>query len=281
MTRPWETVATVVTKDGSLDLRRRGEKDFLITIDGRILMSSATHRSEDALAALACDSLRQKPEARVLVSGLGMGYTLRAALDVLRADAKVTVAELNRPVVEWCEGPLGELTNNAARDPRVKLEVIDVSKLISHVAKNPRMHRFDAIVLDMYEGPQNQVGPNDPLYGLFAVRKARAALTSTGIFAVWCEGPSMAFERSLKGAGFRFTLERVGRGARTHHVYLAHATARLEVPEEEETNTSRRPGPNAASRKRDTARTPVQKSRPVRSSTSSRNSPAPHKRRPS
>jgi spermidine synthase len=280
MTRPWETVATVVTKDGSLDLRRRGEKDFLITIDGRILMSSATHRSEDALAALACDALRQKPEARVLVSGLGMGYTLRAALDVLRADAKVTVAELNRAVVEWCEGPLGELTANAARDPRVKLEVIDVSKLISHVAKNPRMHRFDAIVLDMYEGPQNQVGPNDPLYGMFAVRKVRAALTATGVFAVWCEGPSAAFERSLKGAGFRFTLERVGRGARTHHVYLAHATARLEVPEEEATSSPRRPGPNA-SRKRDTARTPVQKARPVRSSTSSRNAPPPHKRRPS
>lgn len=227
MTRPWETLATVVTRDGSLELRRRGEKDFLITIDGRILMSSATHRSEDALAKLACEPLREKSGARVLVSGLGMGYTLRAALDVLRDDAIVTVAELNPAVVEWCGGPLGELTQNAARDPRVKLEVADVSKLVAHVAKNPRMHRFDAIVLDMYQGPQHQVGPNDPLYGVYAVRRARDALTPTGTFAVWCEGPSMGFERALRGAGFRFTLEREGRGARTHHVYLAHATPEL------------------------------------------------------
>jgi len=231
MARPWETVSTVVTKDGSLALRRRGEKDFLITIDGRILMSSATHRSEVALATLACDGLRQKPEARVLVSGLGMGYTLRAALDVLPADARVTVAELNRPVVEWCEGPLGALTAHAARDPRVKLEVIDVAKLIGHVAKNPRMHRFDAIVLDMYEGPQTQVGPNDTLYGVYAVRRVRDALTAAGVFAVWCEGPSLGFERALKSAGFRFTLERVGRGARTHHVYVAHVVPRLPEPE--------------------------------------------------
>ena len=102
MALPWETLASVSTADGALDLRRRGEKDFLITIGGRILMSSAAHRSEDALAKLACVGLRKKKRARVLVSGLGMGFTLRAALDELADDAEVTVAELNAVVVEWC-----------------------------------------------------------------------------------------------------------------------------------------------------------------------------------
>lgn len=271
MTRPWETLATVETKDGSLELRRRGESDFLITIDGRILMSSAAHRSEVALATLACEPLRQKGGARVLVSGLGMGYTLRAALDVLPADAIVTVAELNPAVVEWCGGPLGELTKNAARDPRVKLEVADVSKLVAHVAKNPRMHRFDAIVLDMYEGPQNQVGENHPLYGFFAVRKARDALTPTGTFAVWCEGPSASFERSLRAAGFRFSLERVGRGARTHHVYVAHATPDLRPTEGEGSSPA---GDRAK------GRAPTRKGPPSRGAAPTRKGPRTPKRRP-
>ena len=276
MTRPWETLATVVTKDGSLELRRRGESDFLITIDGRILMSSAAHRSEAALATLACEPLRQKGGARVLVSGLGMGYTLRAALDVLPADAIVTVAELNPAVVEWCGGPLGELTKNAARDPRVKLEVGDVSKIVAHVAKNPRMHRFDAIVLDMYEGPQNHVGENHPLYGFFAVRRARAALTPTGTFAVWCEGPSASFERSLRAAGFRFSLERVGRGARTHHVYVAHASPELH-PSEGEGSPSDRKSPAGDRTKRSA---PARKGPPSRGVAPARKGPRSPKRRP-
>src|SRR6185369_1452532 len=123
------------TPDGQLDLRRRGEKDFLITIAGRVLMSSAAHRSEDKLAELACAGLARKRRARVLVSGLGMGFTLRAALDQLGPDAEVTVAELNPVVVEWCtSGPLAPLTASAACDPRVTVEVADVSVHIARLA---------------------------------------------------------------------------------------------------------------------------------------------------
>ncbi len=221
MTRPWETIATVETAEGPLDLRRRGEKDFLITIRGRVLMTSAAHRSEDALAKLACAGLREKPKARVLVSGLGMGFTLRAALDELGADALVTVAELNEVVVDWCEGPLGSLTGHAALDPRVTVEVADVAEHLAEVARNPGAARFDAIVLDMYEGPHTQVRPSDPLYGPAAVLRTKKALAPGGVFAVWCEAASPAFERALRDAGFAHSLEKAGKGARIHHVYIA------------------------------------------------------------
>ncbi len=230
MTRPWETIATVETAEGPLDLRRRGDKDFLITIRGRVLMTSAAHRSEDALAKLACAGLRNKPKARVLVSGLGMGFTLRAALDELGADAQVTVAELNEVVVDWCEGPLGALTGNAALDPRVSLEVVDVAEHLAELARNPGAPRYDAVVLDMYEGPHTRVRPSDPLYGPAAVARTKKALSPGGVFAVWCEAASPAFERALRDAGFAYALEKAGKGARIHHVYLARDSGRAPRP---------------------------------------------------
>lgn len=225
MALPWETLASVATPEGPLALRRRGAKDFLITINGRVLMSSAAHRSEDALAKLACAGLRRRPRARVLVSGLGMGFTLRAAVDELGDDAEVTVAELNPVVLEWCKGPLGPLVGNVVDDPRVRVEIEDVAVHIADVAQRKDVRRFDAIVLDMYEGPQQNVRPSDPLYGPIAIRHVRNALTPDGVFAVWCEGASAGFEQSLRKAGFAYRLERAGRGARIHCVYLARAGA--------------------------------------------------------
>jgi spermidine synthase len=221
MTRPWVSVEQVDTPDGELVLRRRGETDFLITIRGRVLMTSAMHRSEVALAKWGCAGLRETKGARVLVSGLGMGFTLRAALDELPACAEIVVAELNPVVAQWCEGPLGAITNNAASDPRVSVQIIDVAKLLEQTAVDARARRFDAIVLDMYEGPHMRVHPNDPLYGPRAVMRAQKALSKSGTLAVWCEGKSTGFERALGDAGFRFSLEREGRGARLHHVYVA------------------------------------------------------------
>jgi spermidine synthase len=222
---PWETLASVPTAAGALALLRRGEKDFLITIDGRVLMSSAAHRSEDALAKLACAGLRKRPRARVLVSGLGMGFTLRAALDELADDAEVTVAELNAVVVDWCKGPLAPAIGDAARDPRVTVHVVDVAVRIADVARALDVPRFDAIVLDMYEGPQTRVRPSDPLYGPSAVLRVRQALAPDGVFAVWCEGPSAGFEQSLRAAGFQYRLQRPARGARVHYVYTASCSA--------------------------------------------------------
>ena len=211
---------------------RRGEKDFLLTIGGRVLMSSAAHRSEAALAERACAGLRDRRRARVLVSGLGMGFTLRAALDQLADDAQVTVAELNAVVVAWCRGPLAPLIADAAADPRVTLEIVDVAALLARVAQGGDAPRFDAIILDLHEGPQNRLRPDDPLYGTAAVERARQALATGGVFAVWCEAPSAGFERSLRAAGFEHRIERVGRGARMHYVYIARvSTKRIGRPE--------------------------------------------------
>jgi spermidine synthase len=219
--RPWKKIASVPTPEGALELHQRGEKDFLIFINGRVLMSSAAHRSEDALAKLACAELGGRPRPRVLLSGLGMGFTLRAALDELADDAHVTVAEVNPVVVDWCKGPLASLITGAASDPRVTLEIVDVAVRIGAVARHAEAPRFDAIILDMYEGPPSHVRPSDPLYGSRALLHTKKALTKNGVFAVWGEGPSAGFERSLREAGFSFRGARAGRGARIHHVYIA------------------------------------------------------------
>lgn len=215
--KPWETLATAETAEGTLALRRRSAHDYLITIQGRILMSSAQHRSEDALAHLGCAGLAA--DARVLVSGLGMGYTLRAALDKLDANATVEVAELNGVVVEWCSRWLGTLNGEATRDPRVTVHVEDVATTIARAAKQgPRFH---AIMLDMYEGPQAKVPDDHPLYGVQALSRVRAALHPGGVFAVWCESASTGFERALARSGFHFRVHREGRGARMFLVVRA------------------------------------------------------------
>src|SRR5262245_24103045 len=144
MSLPWRTLASVPTDEGALELRQRGEKDFLITIAGRVLMTSAARRSEEALSTLALEGVRAR---RVLIGGLGLAYTLRAAPDVLAKDAAVTVAELTAQVVEWCRGPLAVLTANAVSDPRVRVVVDDVAHVIAG------SQGLDAIILDLYEGP--------------------------------------------------------------------------------------------------------------------------------
>lgn len=219
MTLPWTTLASVATADGQLDLLRRGEKDFLITIDKRVLMTSAAHRSEVVLAELACEGLRNVAKARVLVSGLGMGYTLRAALDGLAEDAEATVCELNPVTVEWCNGPLASLTNGAASDPRVTTEIVDVTAHIAAVGSK----KYNAIILDLYEGPQTRVRPDDPLYGPGAVKAAARALVPGGVYAVWGEARSAGFEQILSAAGFTFTFHRPGRGGLRHAVYIARS----------------------------------------------------------
>src|SRR5438552_6032433 len=145
---PWQTIATAQTHDGLLELRRRGDNEYLILIAGRVLMNSASRRSEEALATLACGELKTTTGPRVLVGGLGMAFTLRAVLDGLGATAKITVAELNADIVAWCRGPLAASTAHAVDDPRVQIELADVAAVIA--AAKPGS--YDAIVLDLYEG---------------------------------------------------------------------------------------------------------------------------------
>jgi spermidine synthase len=221
MTRPWDTLDTVTTPEGPLALKRRGESDYLITLSGRVVMTSAAHRSEDALATLGCAGLGGERPSRVLVGGLGMGFTLRAALDALGPRARVTVAELNAVVAAWCQGPLAPLTRGAAVDPRVSIVVADVNTVLA--AARPAHERFDAVLLDLYQGPQARVRPGDPLYGPAATARARGALVPGGVLAVWCEQPSPGYEQALATAGFTVEKHRAGRGGRVHLIYVGRA----------------------------------------------------------
>ncbi|MGD2115700.1 MAG: spermidine synthase [Acidobacteriota bacterium] len=222
MARPWETLDRLETDEGTMELRRRGEKEFLITVAGRVLMSSAAHRSEMALAESACAHLAGRPAPRVLIGGLGMGFTLRAALDHLPADARVVVAELQPTVIEWCRGPLAELTGRAVEDRRAEIVVADVAERIDRAAEGGTGDRYDAILLDLYEGPREVSGGDDaPFYGRRALQTTRAALARGGVFGVWSEDPDPAFERRLRGNGFRVERLRPRSGGPRHVVYLA------------------------------------------------------------
>lgn len=228
MARPWVALERVATPRGELELRRRGAADYLITLAGRVVMTSAARRSEEMLGARAAEALEGRRAPRVLLGGLGMGFTLRAALDRLPVDARVHVAELNREVIAWCRGPLAPLTAGALSDPRVEVAAQDVVDLIAHaalVARRGGAARLDAIVLDLYEGPRTGSGAaRDPVYGERALARARAALAPGGVLAVWGEAPDRGFERRLASAGFRVARQRAGRGGRRHAVYLALAS---------------------------------------------------------
>ncbi len=130
MARSWQTIDRAETDAGLLELRRRGAGDYLITIEGRVLMNSHANRSEIALATLALSRLAASASPRVLIGGLGMGCTLRAALDALPATAWVRVAELHPAVVRWCGGPLAPLNREVLADPRVEVCGVDVADLI-------------------------------------------------------------------------------------------------------------------------------------------------------
>ncbi len=219
MRRPWQTIEQVDTDEGPLVLKRRGD-EFLITIRGQVLMSSRATRSEEALATLACTPIAGRRSPSVLIGGLGLGFTLRAALDALPRSARVAVAELSEPVIRWCRNEVAVLSGRALDDPRVFPEVVDVATLIRG---NPA--RWDAIIVDLYEGPHTPTqGEHDPCYGWTALKRTRRALKPGGIFAVWSEGPDQAFQRRLERVGFKGIERRnPGRGARRHVVYLARA----------------------------------------------------------
>jgi len=215
VTKSWVTLERVDTADGPLELRRRGERDFLILLAGRVLMNSAAHRSELALASQACARLAGHASPSLLIGGLGMGFTLRAALDALPADARVCVAELHPCVVDWCRGVLAPLTGGAALDPRVGIELGDVGVQIRQAARGG--DRFDAILLDLYTGPGGGGACFEP--GMLAA--ARAALAPGGVYAVWSERPDPVFEKRLRAAGFDAVRSRPGRGGLRHAVYTA------------------------------------------------------------
>jgi spermidine synthase len=223
--RAWETLDTVETAEGRMELRRRGpqdeKSDFVITVADRVLMSSMAHLTEVAVAEIACGEVAGREQPRVLIGGLGMGFTLRAALDALPRTGRVVVAEINAAVVRWCRGPLAHLTERAAMDFRSKIVVGDVAEIIAGAARDPEQ-RFDAIILDLYEGPRRATqGREDPFYGPIALKRTRQALTGKGVLAVWSEEPDAAFEKALRTGGFNVERRKPGKGGPRHSVYLA------------------------------------------------------------
>ncbi len=215
--KPWETLATASTRDGgSLELLRH-DGDYVIRADGYDLMTSRKHRSEEAMMALA---LPDPPEgACVLIGGLGMGYTLGAALALLPQSARVVVSELIPEVVEWNRGPLGPLANHPLDDVRTEIVLEDVAKVIGGSEA-----RFDAILLDVDNGPDDDTrGYNSGLYTPAGLAAARRALRPGGVLAVWSAGGDRRFERVLRTCGFRPSTHRVpahGKRGRRHVVFV-------------------------------------------------------------
>lgn len=216
---PWETLGRARAGDAELVLMRRG-RDFSIRASGRELMSSRSSGSERALAELGCARAVGLPQPRVLVGGLGMGYTLRAALDLLPEGAEVVVAELVAEVVEWNRDVLAALAGRPLDDPRVSVAVGDVAE----VAR--RAPPFDAILLDVDNGPAAFTrASNAGLYGDRGVAALRSALRASGVLAVWSAGPDARFVDRLRSHGFDPAVEsvRARDGGRARHtIFLGH-----------------------------------------------------------
>jgi spermidine synthase len=185
-------------------------------------MNSRANRSEVALGRLACAHLQNRVSPRVLVGGLGMGFTLKAVLDSLPDTGRVVVAELNPVVVRWCQGPLAGLTDSAVNDQRVTVEIADVADLIRRSGRPGEEEGFDAVVLDLYKGPHyHSHKRDDPLYGSNAIVNTRKVLKPDGVFAVWGENYDAEFDKRLCDAGFSVKSERPGRGGLRHVVFVA------------------------------------------------------------
>ena len=204
---------------GELRLFQRGA-EFSIMLGGNELMNSRLSGSEEALARLACGKIAGRSRPRVLIGGLGMGFTLRAALDALPADAEVIVAELVPPVVAWARGPLSDLFAGSIADARVEIIEKDVGDPISTSRAS-----YDAILLDVDNGPDGLSRPeNDRLYSAAGLSRARAALRPGGLLAVWSSAPDRAFAQRLRRAGFLVdevaVRARGARGAR-HVIWIA------------------------------------------------------------
>jgi spermidine synthase len=220
--KPWEVLGRTRTPDGTELTLTRHTSEYVILADGQGLMSSRMHGSEEALATLGCRRARTLTRPCVLVGGLGMGFTLRAALDFLPPDAQLLVAELVPAVVEWNRGPLGPLAQHPLDDPRVRVEEADVAAVL-------RAHpgRFDAVLLDVDNGPAAfTAASNASLYDVQGVAAARGALRPDGVLAVWSARDDRAYERRLRAAGFQVQREhvrsRLKRGGSRHTILLAH-----------------------------------------------------------
>jgi spermidine synthase len=219
--KPWELLGRTRTPEGEDMTLMRRDGEYVILANGRSLMSSRMHGSEEAMAALACRRLRTEATPHVLIGGLGMGFTLRATLDLLPPDATVVVAELVPAVVDWHRGPLGLLAAHPLEDKRVVVRIGDVGELLR---TSPA--QFDAVLLDVDNGPAAfTASHNTGLYDDRGLAAARAALKPGGTLAVWSAWDDRKFEQRLRYGGFSVTVERMRarlkKGGPKHTVFLA------------------------------------------------------------
>jgi spermidine synthase len=218
--RAWELLGETRAPDGTdIRLTRRAD-EYLILANGRPLMSSRLHGSEEALATLACGHFDITDRPRVLVGGLGMGFTLRAVLDVLPSEAVVTVAELLPAVIEWNRKLLGALAAHPLNDPRVRIQIADVGFMLR---ANPG--GFDVVLLDVDNGPAAfTASTNSGLYDSGGVVAAYAALRPLGTLAIWSAWEDRKFEQRLRFHGFDVKVARVRarmkKGGPRHTIFL-------------------------------------------------------------
>ncbi|MEO8590332.1 MAG: hypothetical protein ABI432_13240 [Flavobacteriales bacterium] len=213
--------ALIPNKGGELLFYQRNE-EYVIEVAGITgdLMSTALHGSEDALAELAIKKLKKPAAARVLIGGLGMGFTLAAALKHLGPGGEVVVAELVPEVKKWNEGPLGDRAGHPMRDPRATVRIVDVLELI-----RTEKSGYDAILLDTDNGPEGLTqASNNRLYSHRGLRSAYAALRPSGVLAVWSTHADQPFTRRLGMAGFRveeIPVHAHGSKGTRHHLWFA------------------------------------------------------------
>jgi spermidine synthase len=212
--KPWEVLARAPAPEGGEFVLHHRDGEFVIRVRGQELMSSRVHGSEEAMARLASEALGDITAPRVLIGGLGLGYTLRATLDALGASAQVVVAELAEAIVEWNRGPLAHLAGRPLEDPRVHVEVGDVRRVMRSGAP------WHAILLDVDNGPAALTrASNASLYDSSGLTTAHAALAPGGVLVVWSAGPDDRFTARLVQAGFLAETHpvRAGKGRGTRH----------------------------------------------------------------
>lgn len=217
---PWELLGEARTPEGThMTLTRRGN-EYMILADGKDLMSNRQKGSEEELARVGCDRARKLESPCVLVGGLGMGFTLRATLDVLPQEATVVVDELMSSVVEWNRGPLGPLANHPLADRRTKVSLGDVAVLLR---ESPAL--FDAILLDVDNGPTAFTqDSNAGLYDNAGLIMIRAALRPAGVLAVWSAWDDRKFEHRLRHHGYSVETihvrARLQKGGPVHTIFI-------------------------------------------------------------
>ncbi len=198
----------------------KGGDEFSIMLGGTELMNSRKSGSEEALATLVCEQILPRTTPKILIGGLGMGFTLRAALPLLPDDAQIIVAELVPAVVDWAQGPMAELHGNSLHDPRIDIRAENVAGIIRDADQT-----FDAILLDVDNGPHGLTHEsNEAIYSRTGLIAARKALRTDGVLAIWSSAPDAGFTRQLKECGFTVSEAKArahGKRGGHHLIWLA------------------------------------------------------------